>query len=490
LNRLDQGGIDLVLLDLTLPDAGGIDTFLKVHAKAPDVPVVVMSGLADEELAVRAVGEGAQDYLMKGQVDSNLLVRAMRYAVERHRMLKELERVQKEELVMKDCFLSHVSHELRSPLTAIYQFVTIMLDGLAGELTPDEREYLEITLRNVVQLRDMIEDLLQVTRAREGRIVIQQRCAFLAGVAADTVDTLKAAAGAKGIELSDDVPADLSPVYIDIDRVREVLINLVDNAIKFTPEQGKITIRAWESKEDHGFICVAVSDTGCGIRPEDKERLFNYLYQGQSGKETSRKGLGLGLYICRQLLSLHGGRIWVESEPGKGSTFYFTLPVCSLASTLSPIMTAETAGSGEIALVTVEAFPVDRYVLAKSDEPVLSKVWDVLKKDVVLGQHALLPRMAWTDRGEVFFVATSAKGGSAEELESRIREDLALCDDIQGAGLGVAVSLKSVAVSSTKSSGSTEKVVDDVAHRVEELVRSTLLGKEKSHGQEEDSHSG
>jgi len=137
--HLAKGGVDIALLDLGLPDAHGLDSVRRAHEVAPNVPVIVLTGLDDETLAAEAMKEGAQDYLIKGQIESRALPRALRHAVERHRMQSESDQTKKLQLQLKDEFLSHVSHELRSPLTAIYQFGTILADGLAGETKPEQR---------------------------------------------------------------------------------------------------------------------------------------------------------------------------------------------------------------------------------------------------------------------------------------------------------------------------------------------------------------
>ena len=131
--HLTKGGVDIVLLDMGLPDGHGLDTLRRAHAAAPDTPMIVLTGLDDEALAAEAIKEGAQDYLIKGQIENRALPRALRYAIERHRMQTETDLIRTNQLQFKDEFLSHVSHELRSPLNAVYQFVTILLDKLPGE---------------------------------------------------------------------------------------------------------------------------------------------------------------------------------------------------------------------------------------------------------------------------------------------------------------------------------------------------------------------
>src|SRR5580700_2332375 len=238
--HLARGGVDIALLDLGLPDAHGLDSMRRAQQVAPNVPVIVLTGLDDETLAAEAMKEGAQDYLIKGQIENRALPRALRHAVERHRMQTETELIRTNQMQFKDEFLSHVSHELRSPLTAIYGFVTILLDRLAGDLNVDQHEYLEIVLRNIKQLQSMINDLLEVTGVQAGKLKIELQCTSVSDAIAYTVNTLTGAAAAKGIILPADIERTLPSVCADPARVRQILIILVDNAIKFTPPKGVV----------------------------------------------------------------------------------------------------------------------------------------------------------------------------------------------------------------------------------------------------------
>src|ERR1700676_5655656 len=192
--HLAKGGVDIVLLDMGLPDGHGLDTVRRAHAAAPGVPLIVLTGLDDETLAAEAMKEGAQDYLIKGQIENRALPRVLRHAIERHRMQAETDLIRTNQMQFKDEFLSHVSHELRSPLTAIYQFVTILQDRLAGELNQEQHEYLEIVVRNVKQLQSMINDLLEVTRVQAGQMGIRRQCTSLSDAVVYAVNTLQGAA--------------------------------------------------------------------------------------------------------------------------------------------------------------------------------------------------------------------------------------------------------------------------------------------------------
>ena len=237
---------------------------------------------------------------------------------------EELDRTRCEQLEMKDEFISHVSHELRSPLAALHQFTTIVLDGIAGEITAEQREYLEIVLKNALQLRDMIGDLLEVTRAEAGKLTINPQPVAMAEILKPILQTFERRAAEKGISLRAIHHADLPLVQADENRIGQVLSNLLDNALKFT-SQGTVSISACEDRQP-GFLRIDVRDTGCGIPAEGLTKVFDRLYQAPNRLNASRKGLGLGLHICKQLVEMHGGRIWVESRDGHGATLSFTLP--------------------------------------------------------------------------------------------------------------------------------------------------------------------
>src|SRR5271166_4595629 len=244
----------LVLLDLNLPDSHGADTFRRIMQKAPNVPVVILSGQDDDVLALKAVHQGVQDYLVKGDITSKQLERALRYAVERQGLLRALEVTRKQQLEFKNQFLSHVSHELRTPLTCIHQYVTLLLDGLAGPLAPDQNDHLKTVLRSVNQLHAMIRDLLEATRAESGKLRVEPRCIGLRELVQQAVSMLRPTADGKKIGLEIGLDQRLPLVHADPSRVLEVLINLVDNAIKFTPPDGSVVVKACMVEADPGYV--------------------------------------------------------------------------------------------------------------------------------------------------------------------------------------------------------------------------------------------
>src|SRR6204780_5425438 len=189
----------VVLLDLNLPDSHGAETFRTVMAHSPDVPVVILSGQDDESLALKAVHQGVQDYLIKGDITSKQLERAMRYPLERQARLRPLEITRKQQLEFKNQFLSHVSHELRTPLTCIHQYVTILLDGLAGPMAPEQTDHLKTVLKSVNQLHAMIRDLLEATRAEDGKMRVEPRCVALPDLIRQAASMMSATAKEKQV---------------------------------------------------------------------------------------------------------------------------------------------------------------------------------------------------------------------------------------------------------------------------------------------------
>ena len=225
-------------------------------------------------------------------------------------------------------FYHTLSHELKTPLTSAREFVCIVMDGLAGPLNETQLKYLGMAKESCDQLRRYINDLLDVTRLETGKMSIECQALPLAALVERVVEMLAPAAAGKGVGLSCDTQPGLPNVPIDKQRILQVLINLTTNAIKFTPTGGRIRLSVMEAPSDFECLQVDCRDTGRGIPKDQLDVIFNRRYQANHNAQSVdlRDGLGLGLYICQELVDLHGGRIWVKSEIGKGSTFSFVVP--------------------------------------------------------------------------------------------------------------------------------------------------------------------
>jgi PAS domain S-box-containing protein len=332
----------------------------------------------------------------------------------------ELETVRQERMNLQEQFLSHVSHELRTPLTAIYFFITNLLDGVAGSLTSGQRETLEFSLENVKQLKDMVSDLLDVSRIETLKLTVNPQCMSVPSLIAEVLRTCHANAELKNISLNTDVAESLPSAWADCARIRQVLINLVDNGIRFTPGKGSITIHGGVFAEDSSFLCLSVTDTGCGISPGNYPMVFDRLAQVETVADTSRKGLGLGLFISKELISQQGGRIWVDSQVGQGSTFYFTLPAFSLARFCASIFTPTNLAARCVTLLSIDVSIIDGSIPAQD----LAGIRKILERSIFLSQDLLLPPMTDTETTETFFIIACADRSGAQAMTKRLRRDL------------------------------------------------------------------
>ena len=233
-----------------------------------------------------------------------------------------------------------------TPLTAIYFFTSNVADGVFGDLNPDQQSHLGLALENVEQLREMVSDLLDITRIDSSKLAVEPQYARAETLMFEARSTCRKDAEDKRIHLSTSAADNLPAIWADPARVRQILSNLVGNAIKFTPERGAVTMRAERLPEEPKFLRFSVTDTGCGIAKGNLGVVFDRLAQVSEATEASRSGLGLGLFIAAELVKQHGGRIWVESEIDHGSTFFFTLPVFSLARLCAHLLTPRNLALG------------------------------------------------------------------------------------------------------------------------------------------------
>lgn len=229
---------------------------------------------------------------------------------------------------LKDEFLSLASHELRTPMTAIKSYLWMVLEGRGGKVTEKQKYYLDVAYKSTDRLIALVNDMLNISRIESGKITLIPVHAHLDQLVDDVVVEMTPRSTELGIEISVVSSPTLPEVWVDLDKIKEVLINLVGNSLKFTPRGGKITIKL--QKKDN-FVETSVSDTGAGIKTEDLPRLFQKfsMIGGNSAqREKNTKGTGLGLYISKLIVELHGGKIWAQSQGiGKGATFTFSLKV-------------------------------------------------------------------------------------------------------------------------------------------------------------------
>jgi len=454
---LENREYDIVLLDLRLPDSSGIETVQKVSKVNPRIPIVVLTGLDDEETGILAIKNGATDYIVKSQSLENLLVRTILYALEREKQKKlilvtkeQIERAAKEwrttfdsitdmisihdknfkiirvnkalaqafktepkELIGKTCyevfhntkqpcpncphilslktkepatlevfeptlginlgistspildgkgevtssvhiakditerkqaeetlkeanetlkeynqlkdeFVSTVSHELRTPLSIIMGAIRLILNEIPGKIVEEQRDILATAMKNVQRLGRVVDSLLTISKIESGRLDLQKKAINICELIKDTVSDYESLAQENGIRLDYEVPQESVDICLDPDKTKEILINLISNSLKFTPKGGWVRVTCGEQ---NGEVCVSVQDSGVGITKEDIPKLFDKFTQFGRKAGPGKKGTGLGLAIVRKLVELHDGKIEVESEVNRGTTFTVSLPL-------------------------------------------------------------------------------------------------------------------------------------------------------------------
>jgi signal transduction histidine kinase len=275
----------------------------------------------DARLAATASGDftGHVDVSNRDELGA-LAANVNRMNDELRRLYKELETASQH----KSDFLASMSHELRTPLNAIIGFSQVLREGMVGGVNEKQREYLDDILSSGNHLLSLINDVLDLSKVEAGQMELDLAPFSLQDALESGVVMVRERAMADGVDVSLE-PPDVGLVTGDERRVRQVIFNLLSNAVKFTPQGGQVDVRGVQV---NGEVRVSVTDTGPGIAREDVERIFEEFQQTEAGLEQ-REGTGLGLALSKRLVELHGGRIWVESEPGEGSTFVFTLPARS-----------------------------------------------------------------------------------------------------------------------------------------------------------------
>jgi signal transduction histidine kinase len=353
LTRVGVGDVDIVLLDLSLPDSQGFETFARLERAAPGIPTIVLSGLADEALAVRAVREGAQDYLVKGQVDGVRLTRSIRYAVERKHGEQERARLARERaevevaLRARNDVLATISHDLRTPLTSIMGFAQLMRRRLdrGGEISPQD---LSGRLRRIEeqthQMTRMIDDLLDVAMLDAGRALeLRREPCDLVALTQKAVSDVQRTTERHRLRVSATEPQIIG--VLDAARLERVVQNLLSNAVKYSPDGGVVDVTVSSQRDALGaWALISVHDEGVGIPAADVPRLFERFFRASNVGNRIR-GTGIGLAGAALIVEQHGGRIEVVSQEGAGSTFTVRLPL----DTPTPTEGAVSTHDGQIA---------------------------------------------------------------------------------------------------------------------------------------------
>ena len=333
LKRLKAGGVDVALVDLSLPDSQGLETFAKVRDQALGVPIILLTGLDDEELAVRTVQEGAQDYLVKGQVDNHLLPRAIRYAIERKRAEEERKALeeqlfQSQKMEAIGTLAAGIAHDFNNILTAVIGYAELL------ETHPDMPETAKTDLGQIMEGGQRAAHLIRQILDFSRKSIIQRQPLDMVAFLKETLRFLQRTIP-ENIDIVLEIGADMYPVHAGPTQLHQMITNLAVNARDAMPEGGELRFRLSRlalTSDDRpplaemglgGWVELLVSDTGAGIAPENLPQIFDPFF---TTKEVG-EGSGLGLAQVYGIVTQHEGYIDVKSEVGEGTTFTIYLPV-------------------------------------------------------------------------------------------------------------------------------------------------------------------
>ncbi|MFH1996095.1 MAG: ATP-binding protein [Candidatus Omnitrophota bacterium] len=323
----------------------------------------------------------------------------------------------------KSSFVASISHELRTPLTAMGEFISIILDGIPGKLNPKQREYLTVISDNIDRMTRIVARLLDMANIETKKIELKREIANIGDLVNSVATFFRSKAEGKHILLNTTFEGVLPNLYLDKDTIIQVLVNLIDNAIKFTDYWGKIQLGIIEKD---GEVEISVSDSGIGITEENQKIIFDKFRQVDQSFGPGAKGVGLGLSICRDLVEMHKGRMWVASEQGKGSVFRFTLPKHSEEMLLKEyLIDAVNTARTDHKPLSFLVLDIDNYwdVETKLGNPIAQKVL----KDIgwaLKGAVRTHDMVAVYKRKKAIAVLSNMNKKAATEVERRVRSSI------------------------------------------------------------------
>jgi len=394
---------DAILLDVMMPGMSGVDICrrLKESQTLASTPVIMLTARGQDQDVIDGLDAGATDYITKpfsirvllARLETALHAKKAQDAIEqanaelqaangtldeKNAQLAELNDIAYE-------FVDNASHDFRTPLSVIKEFASIICDGLAGEVTAAQREYLGIIGNSVEDLTRLVQDMLDVSKSEAGQLRMRRSISTVHEIVERVRVGLEGRATAAKTDLTTSLDLNLPEIYCDAAQIGRVITNLTINAIKFCGEGGHVTI--WSKDDDSASqVVIGVTDDGPGIDPDRLQHIFKRFEQVGANARASTKGVGLGLSIAKELVSLNFGQIAVQSEPGKGSTFSFTLPTADPIRLLQRCLAQPTSRRTplrHVSLLTVQAKP-------EPSDDMIAEV-DELLNDVLRNTDLVLP---------------------------------------------------------------------------------------------------
>ena len=317
---------DIYLVDYRLGGMTGLELLKPLDLPARDQPFIILTGAGDKTIEIKAMKAGVADYLVKGKFDAELLTRVLHYSVQR----KIMERQRVQELMeineSKDEFISLASHQLRTPATAVKQYVGMILQGFVGDVDPAQKDFLERAYASNERQLDIINDILRVARLDLNKLKLDRQDIDIPKMIQEIASDLEPEYKAKNQQLKIVTPKEPCFVSADYTYLSTAINNIIDNASKYSYKDSTVTVVV-SSTEEH--CTITVSDSGVGIGQEDIGRLFKKFSRISNPLSIEANGTGLGLYWTSEVVNLHGGNIEVTSKLEEGTSFTITVPHCA-----------------------------------------------------------------------------------------------------------------------------------------------------------------
>ncbi|MGD1717275.1 ATP-binding response regulator [Dapis sp. BLCC M172] len=397
LKQLERELSDLILLDITMPDMDGFEVCqkLKANPTTRNIPVIFITALADTDNKIKGFELGAVDYITKPFQEQEVLAR-----VKTHLQLALLTQNLEQEVAMKvfsleqakqaaeaankakSLFLANMSHELRTPLNAVLGITEGLQDEVFGSMNEQQMKALQIIESSGTHLLELINDILDVTKIESGQLELSCTPTAVAPLCKSSLAFIKPLAQKKAIQLKTKLPQNLPELLIDERRIRQVLINLLNNAVKFSPDGGSVSLEVQanslnpNASDSQNFLRIAVIDNGIGIAPENLNKLFQPFVQIDNSLNRDYQGTGLGLTLVKRIVDRHGGKVEVSSEVGVGSCFTVDLP-CTNTILFYPKLESQSEANIEYSQLQKQKTPL--ILLAEDNEANITTVSSYLK---------------------------------------------------------------------------------------------------------------
>lgn len=313
---------DLVLIDLKMPGMGGMELLEKIEDIDPNIISVVITGYATIESAVEAMKRSAYDFLAKPFTPDQLRI-VIERGLERRRLAIESARLRREKEMMKENFVTLVSHQLRSPLASVKQSILVILEGFAGEVASKQKEMIARASKHIDFLLQLINDWLNMSRIESGNLTKKFEPVDLVVILSETLQLLTPLADARKVTIELNLHDSLPMAVGDRESLKQAFTNLISNGINYNREGGTVTVSTGEEDND---LTVEICDTGIGISEDNLHFIFEEFFRVKSKETQWINGSGLGLPIVKRIIEAHNGSIRVASKVGKGTTFCITLP--------------------------------------------------------------------------------------------------------------------------------------------------------------------